>query len=72
MYSPKVSNSPHGTPAESVSKLMSSTCWRVRAMSSTPSAVMGAMENPVLPATTEVTPWKEDGVSRGSQKTCAS
>ena len=51
---------------------MSSTCWRVRASSDTPSARMGAMENPQLPAMTEVTPWKEDGVRFGSQKTCAS
>ena len=30
------------------------------------------MENPQLPATTDVTPWKEEGVSDGSQKTWAS
>ena len=68
----KVSNSPQGTPTESVSKLMSSTCWRVRASSATPSGRIGAMENPQLPATTVVTPWNDDGVRSGSQKTCAS
>ena len=32
----------------------------------------GAIENPQLPATTLVTPCHDDGVSAGSQKTCAS
>ena len=71
-YWGNVSNSPQGTPAASVSKLMSSTCWSVRASSGTPSARMGAMEKPQLPAMTDVTPWKDDGVRFGSQKTCAS
>ena len=33
---------------------------------------IGAIENPQLPAITVVTPWNDDGVSRGSQKTWAS
>ncbi len=44
---------------------MSSTCWRVRASSSTPSGRIGAIENPQLPAITVVTPWNDDGVSAG-------
>ena len=71
-YWGKVWNSSHGTPAARVSKLMSSTCWSVRARSGTPSEVTGAIENPVLPAITVVTPWCDDGVSLGSQKTWAS
>ena len=71
-YCGNVSNSSQGTPTESVSKLMSSTCWRVRARSATPSGRMGAMENPQLPAITVVTPWKDDGVRSGSQNTWAS
>ena len=51
---------------------MSSTCWSVRASSDTPSARMGAIEKPQLPAITVVTPWKEEGVRSGSQNTCAS
>ena len=67
-----VSNSLQGTPAASVSKLMSSTCWSVRARRATPSDRMGAMEKPQFPATTVVTPWKLEGVRSGSQNTCAS
>ena len=37
-----------------------------------PSGRMGAMENPQLPATTVVTPWDDEGVRSGSQKTWAS
>ena len=51
---------------------MSSTCWSVRARSATPSERIGAMEKPQFPAMTEVTPWNDDGVNEGSQKTCAS
>ena len=51
---------------------MSSTCWRVRAIRLTASGRMGAIENPQLPAITVVTPWYDDGVNQGSQKTWAS
>ncbi len=51
---------------------MSSTFSNVRAISSRCSLRVGAIENPQLPATTVVTPWKHDGVSAGSQKTWAS
>ena len=51
---------------------MSSTCCSVCAMRATPSGRIGAMENPQFPATTVVTPWNEDGVNEGSQKTWAS
>ena len=34
-------------------------------MRATPSGRIGAMENPQFPATTVVTPWKEDGVNDG-------
>ena len=51
---------------------MSSTCMRVRARRSRCSGRHGAIEKPQLPATTVVTPWKLDGVSAGSQNTCAS
>ncbi len=71
-YCGKVSNSSHGTPANSVSGDMSSTCCRVRTSSSRCSGRTGAIENPQLPATTEVTPCQQLGDSAGSQKTCAS
>ncbi len=71
-YCGNVSKSPHGTPTDSVSKLMSSTFCSVRASSETASGLIGAIEKPQLPATTLVTPWNDDGVSDGSQKTCAS
>ena len=51
---------------------MSSTFSRVWAMSVRSDGRVGAIENPQLPATTVVTPWKHDGVSAGSQNTCAS
>ena len=70
-YSEKVEKS-HGMPAPSVSTFMSSTFSSVRAMMSWCSGRVGAIEKPQLPATTVVTPWKHDGVSAGSQKTCAS
>ena len=40
---------PRARPTASVSKLMSSTCWSVRASSETRSGRMGAMEKPQLP-----------------------
>ena len=67
----KVSKS-HGTPASSVARLMSSTCCNVRDSRSRCSGWHGAIEKPQLPAITDVTPWYDDGVSDGSQKTCAS
>jgi hypothetical protein len=51
---------------------MSSTLSSVRAMVSRCAGRVGAIEKPQLPATTVVTPWKQDGVSAGSQNTCAS
>ncbi|MNC94099.1 hypothetical protein D3C83_108710 [compost metagenome] len=44
----------------------------LRAMISRWSGRVGAIEKPQLPATTVVTPWKQEGVSAGSQNTCAS
>ena len=61
-----------GTPSNSVSGAMSSTCWSVRTSSSRCSGRTGAIENPQLPATTLVTPCQHDGVSAGSQNTWAS
>ena len=51
---------------------MSSTFSSARAIASRPASRVGAIEKPQLPATTVVTPWKHEGVSAGSQKTCAS
>ena len=70
-YSGNVSKS-HGTPASSVAGLMSSTCSSVWTISDRCSGRHGASENPQLPATTLVTPCHDDGVSAGSQNTCAS
>jgi hypothetical protein len=70
-YSGNVSKS-HGIPSIRDAGSMSSTFWRVLAIRSRSSGRAGAMENPQLPATTVVTPWKQDGVRAGSQKTCAS
>ena len=55
----------HGMPAASAATSMSSTFSSVRAISSWCSGRVGAIENPQLPATTVVTPWKHDGVSAG-------
>ena len=62
----------HGMPAARDSGSMSSTFSSVRAISVRRSGIVGAIEKPQLPATTVVTPWKQDGVRAGSQKTWAS
>ena len=54
----------HGTPANSVSGDMSSTCCSVRTSSSRCSGRTGAIEKPQLPATTLVTPCQHDGTER--------
>jgi hypothetical protein len=59
-------------PAASAATSMSSTFCSVCAISSRCSGRVGAIENPQLPAITVVTPWNDDGVSAGSQNTCAS
>ena len=46
-----------GIPAASDSTSMSSTFSRVRAIWTRRSGIVGASENPQLPATTVVTPW---------------
>jgi hypothetical protein len=51
---------------------MSSTPSSVRSIDARISGGHGARENPQLPATTDVTPWYDDGVSSGSQRTCGS
>ena len=71
-YSGNVMKSSHGMPAVSDSTSMSSTFSSVRAICIRRSGTTGAIENPQFPATTVVTPWKQDGVSAGSQNTCAS
>jgi hypothetical protein len=59
-------------PAMSDAGFMSSTFSRVSAIVSRSASRVGAIVKPQLPATTVVTPWKQEGVSAGSQKTCAS
>ena len=66
------SRSPTGCPPTSVSTFMSSTFSSVRAIVVWCSGRVGAIEKPQLPAITVVTPWNDDGVSAGSQNTCAS
>ncbi len=51
---------------------MSSTLSRVRRMEPRLSGRVGAMLYPQLPATTEVTPCHDEGVSHESQRTCGS
>ena len=58
--------------AERHAASMSSTFSNVRMMRSRSVLRAGASENPQLPATTVVTPWRRDGVSAGSQNTWAS
>ncbi len=71
-YSPKLRQS-QGTPSSSASRAMPSTftiiCLRYSPSDSSPS---GASVKPQLPAITEVTPNRFDGVARGSQKIWAS
>lgn len=62
----------HGMPAERHAASMSSTFSNVRMMRSRSALRAGASENPQLPATTVVTPWRQDDVSAGSQNTWAS
>ena len=70
-YSGKVSKS-QAMPASRVAGSMSSTFSSVPTTMSWCSGRVGAMAKPQLPATTVVTPWNDDGLSAGSQNTCAS
>ncbi len=56
----------------SVSRGLPSTRASIGLISAAASAARGAIEKPHIPASTVVTPWKQDGLSLGSQKTCTS
>ena len=59
-------------PASSIFSDMSSTACSVRTIAPRWGSRVGAIENPQLPATTDVTPCQHDDVSAGSQNTWAS
>ena len=70
-YSGNVSND-QSMPAVSASTDMPSTFSSVRAITPRSSGRVGAIVNPQLPITTDVTPCQHDGVRSPSHVTCAS
>ena len=67
----KVSNSSHVMALRAIGSMFS-TWAKMPDRNGRSAALHGATENPQLPATTVVTPWKQDTVAYGSKVICGS